>query len=577
MKNPKKLLLSGTVIFLFSANLFAQGPDTLWTRTYGGNDIDWGHSIQQTSDGGYIVAGWTASFGVGAWDVYLIKTNAQGDTIWTKTYGGPYVERAWSVQQTSDRGYIVAGWTKSYGAGSYDVYLIKTDANGDTLWTKTYGGTGDDRGHSVQQTLDGGYIIAGVWSYTTADKSIYLIKTDEDGDSLWTKTYGDTAECWSVQQTTDSGYIAAGKRCSDVYLIKIAAHGDSLWAKTYGGLDYDRGWSVQQTSDSGYIIAGWTASFGVGESDVYLIKTDTNGDTIWTRTYGRAGDDHGYSVQQTLDGGYIVAGLTEPFASGWNVIIDADVYLIKTDSVGDTLWTKIYGDDGRWYDGYSVQQTSDGGYIIAGGISTVSSGIINVYLIKTNPFSLLSPNGGEVLFWDSTYTVRWFWEKPLGSGAVYDIGLFLSIDGGNTYPYTIATGIHPDSTSYEWTVPHVSSNTCKVKIEIDTSGITYKEDESDDVFTITQTVIKEQNEHISQNKDIYIIYHPNPFTSEVSVKCSGISEKQKVALEIYDVSGRLVKSVTLTTNHLSLGTDLKPGIYFLKANGKNIGKVVKVR
>ncbi|MCK4397010.1 T9SS type A sorting domain-containing protein [candidate division WOR-3 bacterium] len=566
MKNLKKLLLSGTVILLFSANLFAQGPDTLWTRTYGGNDIDWGHSIQQTSDGGYIVAGYTASFGVGAWDVYLIKTNAQGDTIWTKTYGGPYAEWGCSVQQTSDSGYIVAGWTKSYGAGSYDVYLIKTDANGDTLWTKTYGGTGDDRGRSVQQTLDGGYIIGGVWSDNTGG-SIYLIKTDEDGDTLWTKTYGDTVECWSVQQTTDSGYIVAGYSYG-VYLMKIDEDGDSLWTRNYGETVGARGYSVQQTFDGGYIIAGW---IGFPNIDVYIIKTDVDGDSLWAKIYGGSNYDWAWEVQQTLDLGYIVVGLTQSFGSR-----GVNVYLIKTDSLGDTLWTRVLGGEGG-DGGYSVQQTLDGGYIIAGFTDSFGAGMQDVYLIKTNPFSLLSPNGGDVLFWDSTYTVRWFWEKPPGSGAVYDIGLFLSIDGGNTYPYTIVTGIHPDSTSYEWTIPHVSSNTCKVKIEIDTSGITYKEDESDDVFTITQTVIKEQNEHISQNKDIYIIYHPNPFTSEVSVKCSGISEKQKVTLEIYDVSGRLVKSVPITTRHLSLGTDLKLGIYFLKLNGKYVGKVVKVR
>jgi len=149
MKNSKKLLLSGTVIFLFSANLFAQGPDTLWTKTYGGENWDEGFSVQETSDSGYIITGRTNSFGVGQFDVYLIKTNANGDTLWTRTYGGINQDGGYSVQQTLDSGYIIVGMTASFGVDSGDVYLIKTDSIGDTIWTKTYGGIRYDCGYSV--------------------------------------------------------------------------------------------------------------------------------------------------------------------------------------------------------------------------------------------------------------------------------------------------------------------------------------------------------------------------------------------------------------------------------------------
>ncbi len=354
---------------------------TRWWRTYGGTDIEHGRSVQQTADGGYIIAGTTVSFGPGG-DVYLIKTDAQGDTLWTRTYGGTDYDYGYSVQQTSDSGYIIAGYTHSFGAVGDDVYLIKTNASGDTLWTRTYGGTSYDWGFSVQQTSDDGYIVAG---RTSEDGDVYLIKTNAYGYALWTWAYGGTG-CdygWSVQQTSDRGYIVAGLTLSfgagqsDVYLIKTNAYGDTLWTRTYGGTSSDYGWSVQQTSDGGYVITGYTLSSGAGDYDVYLIKTNAAGDALWTRTYGGPGDDYGYSVQQTSDGGYVVAGCTRSFGAGTK-----DVYLIKTNASGDALWTRTYGGTDFDY-GLSVQQTSDGGYIVA-GITASFGRDYDVYLIKTD-------------------------------------------------------------------------------------------------------------------------------------------------------------------------------------------------
>jgi hypothetical protein len=257
-----------------------------FAKTYGGTDGYWASSVQQTSDGGYIVAGYTDSFGAGDDDIFLIKTDANGNIIWAKTYGGIDNDRAFSVQQTSDGGYIVAGWTYSFGAGSRDFFLIKTDANGNIIWAKTYGGTSWDEATSVQQTSDGGYIVAGdTRSFSAGDDDIFLIKTDANGNIIWAKTYGGASydEASSVQQTSDGGYIVAGVTRSfsagwhDVLLIKTDANGNVQWAKTYGGTSVDVAYSVQQTSDGGYIVAGYTSSFGAGSSDIFLIKTDANG------------------------------------------------------------------------------------------------------------------------------------------------------------------------------------------------------------------------------------------------------------------------------------------------------------
>jgi len=327
--------LIATIIMMMRGLASAQ-PDTLWTRTFGGPRADHGYSVQQTADNGYIIAGETHSYGAGESDVWLIKTDANGDTLWTKTIGGPHYDDGYSVQQTTDGGYIIAGGTYKFSPlGNWDVYLIKTDASGNTLWTKSFGGTEGDYGYSVQQTTDGGYIIAGYTeSYSVGESDVWLIKTDANGNTLWTKTFGGTEKDYgrSVQQTADGGYIIAGYTESygaggyDVWLIKTEANGNTLWTKTFGGTDEDKAYSVQQTADGGYIIAGYTASYGAGRYDVYLIKTGADGDTLWTRTFGGTNWDDGYSVQQTADGGYIIAGDTHSYGAGWY-----DVYLIKTE------------------------------------------------------------------------------------------------------------------------------------------------------------------------------------------------------------------------------------------------------
>jgi len=215
---------------------FGQAPDTLWTKTFGGLDMDVGHSVQQTTDGGYIISGFTASFDPGTGlAVWLIKTDDSGDTLWTKIYGSNYGFSR-SIHQTTDGGYIVAG-TTSFG-GSKEFWLIRTDASGDTLWTKTFGGSSNEDCFSIQQTTDGGYILVG-----------------------------------------ETQSFSAGM--GDVWIIKTNASGDTLWTKAFGGSYYDVGMSVQQTSDGGYVISGVKNSLGgVNGVDVWLIKTDSSGDKL---------------------------------------------------------------------------------------------------------------------------------------------------------------------------------------------------------------------------------------------------------------------------------------------------------
>ena len=378
----KKLLL---VLMIGMMGVKGYGQ-IMFQKTYGGIGNDWGNSVRQTTDGGYIIAGYTSSYGAGNNDVYLIKTNNLGDTLWTKTYGGIGDDEANSVQQTSDGGYIIIGSTSSFGNGGTDVYLIKTDSIGDTLFTKTYGDSLDDVGYSVKQTLDGGYIISGSINCTGPGYgSIYLIKTTNTGDTLWTKIIDPsgnfTGNYWglSISQTSDGGYIISGITNilqKAAYLLKTDSVGNIIFIKSFIGVGNDFSYSIEQTFDGGYIIVGSRGDIGNG--DVYIIKIDSSGNMIFTKAYGDNAYEVGKSIEQISDGGYIIVGATQSIDSS----IDK-IYLLRINQVGDTLWTRIIGESYTLCSGTSVHQTNDGGFIISGVREDTISGV-KVYLIKTD-------------------------------------------------------------------------------------------------------------------------------------------------------------------------------------------------
>ena len=354
----RRLLLSATLLLGISFSSLAQ---ITFQRTYGGSGCDVAYSVQQTSDGGYVITGETQSFGAGSGDVYLIRTDPHGDTLWTKTFGGSGEDAGYSICLTNDGGFVVAGAKDYFNEPVPGVYLIRTNSVGDTIWTRTFGGSGTDAGYSVQQTSDGGYVVAGQTSLVGPGAAdVYLMKTNANGDLIWSRTYGGSGldGAYAVQETSDGGYIITGwwnSANAFVYVVKTDVNGDTLWTRRFRRVTGDYGSSVQETHDGGYVIAG------VSNYSIFLIKTNTTGDTLWTKAFGSA--RFHCTIQQTSDHGYVIA--TSNFQ---------DAYLVRTDEVGDTIWTRIFFGCGA----YSLQKTNDGGYVIAG-----ESGD-DAYMIKTN-------------------------------------------------------------------------------------------------------------------------------------------------------------------------------------------------
>jgi len=380
------------ISLLLSVNSTFAQPDTLWTRTYGGSLTDCFSNMQLTQDGGIIMIGYTYISNDNS-DFWLIKTDLDGDTIWTKTYGGDSYDYGLSVRQTQDGGYIVAGVSSIINY--FDAYLIKTDSLGNIMWDHTY--IGDDMYfcYCAIPTSDSGYIMTGFTEYSIYNlKDLLLIKTDDTGNQLWMQTIDN--DFWDVGcdilQTSDNDYIIAGHSGDSIYediiLVKTDSLGNILWQNTFGG-DYDeRGFSLQSTNDGGIIIAGRTSSFGSGMADIYLIKTDSGGNELWSRTYGGSFFDAGWSVKQTLDEGFIIGGYISPTYQD-----NPNVYIIKTDSLGNPQWDKTIGGDGD--DRSICLQIIEDGYLIAGNTNSFGNGGYDFYLIRLDAEGTLVEDFGN--------------------------------------------------------------------------------------------------------------------------------------------------------------------------------------
>ncbi|MGZ3862270.1 MAG: T9SS type A sorting domain-containing protein [Bacteroidia bacterium] len=340
-----------------------------------------GRDVLFTSDGGYILAGMTMTSTPGDSDIYVLKTDYAGNITWTQQFGGALPDYVYSFIPTADNNYFILGFTMSYGSGSYDVWLIKMDPSGTVLWTKTYGTSAQEEGHCIIPTADGNYIITG-----RANNDALLMKIDPQGNTLWTQTYGGAQyeTSHSVAQCNDGGYVLVGQTFSygaggaDVYVIKTDGSGNLSWQKTFGGVYDDEGKYVLANSDGTIIIDGQISSSSTFAGlDINVIKTDASGNVIWNQTYGGNDKDVTHMIQHTSDGGYVITGISRSF--GW---INPDMWLVKIDEFGTSMWTKNYG---SWYHDhcYAVKQTSDGGYVALGHQEDINN-VTHVFFVKTD-------------------------------------------------------------------------------------------------------------------------------------------------------------------------------------------------
>jgi uncharacterized delta-60 repeat protein len=392
----KKKILAIMFFLIFTSLLSLNAQ---WAITYGGSETDEAYSIQQTSDGGYIVVGTTWSYSIGDGDIWILKLSSTGAIEWQRYYGGGNYDYARCIKQTSDGGYIVGGSTFSFGAGEKESWILKLNSAGDIEWQHRYGGDKWDHVSSILQTDDGGYVIAGcTGSFGAGSVDFWILKLSSAGDIEWQETYGGSSEdkARSIQQTIDGGYIVAGWTNSfgdgdddDIWILKLTSEGDIEWQKAYGDSGYDKAQSIQQTLDGGYIVAGWTNSFGDGSGDdVWILKLNAAGDIEWHKIYSGSFNDRARSIQQTIDGGYIVAGCGYSFSAG----NDDDFWILKLTSEGDIEWQKKYGGNYSTEYAHAIQQTNDGGYVIAGTTRSWGAGEEDIWILKLSPSGEINPS-----------------------------------------------------------------------------------------------------------------------------------------------------------------------------------------
>lgn len=396
--NKTKFTLVALSFFCMQQVLQAQMVK--FRKVIGNTGYDYGYYAEQTPDKGYILIGSTSSFGENA-DMYAIKTDSMGIPQLHKSFGGINLEKGYSVKRTSDNGYILAGYTNSGGAGGYDMYMVKIDSLFATQWEKTYGGADWDFANSVQQTSDGGYILCGsTYSFGHGNQDYYLVKTDGNGDTLWTKTYGGAGDdiAKSVIQTSDGGYAltgftkSMGDSTGDFYTIKTNAMGDTLWTNRYGGAYADMANAIIETQAGDYLVAGECTNLVPGNAvEATLIRLNAAGAYDNNETFGGGSYDTYNGLSQNAEGKIALAGSTNSFGSNGDalvVVLNSDLSFYYA-----TTYGTLQNDQG-----YSIQPTADRGFIFCGYTNGYNNGLEDIYLIKTDTMGLSGSTGSETFY-----------------------------------------------------------------------------------------------------------------------------------------------------------------------------------
>ena len=635
------------ICLLLATGVFAQtAPAIQWQKCLGGIYDDQGLSFQQTADGGYIIAGTSISNDgdvsgnhinqyntAGSYDYWIVKLGASQNIQWQKSLGGSNTEVAWSVQQTADGGYVVAGYSDSndgdvtgWHGFAYDDWIVKLDASGNIQWQKILGGTNGDNAFSLQQTADGGYIVAGGSSSNDGDVSgnhpdafhdnsndAWVVKLDASGNIQWQKSLGGSGNdnAQSICQTVDGGYIVAGYSTSDdgdvsgnhnnindavgdAWVVKLEASGNIVWQKCLGGSANDFAKSIRQTADGGYIVAGGTTSNDGDVSnyhgayanvgDAWVVKLDASGNIQWQKCLGGTYDEVANSIQQTADGGFIVAGFSnsnDGDVSGRHGYYN-DAWVVKLTITGEMEWQKCLG--GTYDEGASsIQQTADGGYIVAGSSDSNNDGDVSgnhgypfgtsdYWIVKLDadialPLRLLSftgilENNATKLNWQSTNEIN---TKD-----------FIVERSANAINFSAIGKVNAQTSS---AITHSYHYTDNAPLP-GTSFYRLKMEDKDDRFTYSSVI------RINQEVRSEINITPNPVSNYTTISFK-LLQKQKILISIYDMAGRMVK--ILANAELQAGTHerswdtkdekgnaVSAGIYFLKIQSVNYSETRKL-
>jgi len=566
------------IFFLCIISSITHAQDSLWSKTFGGTNIDVAYSVEETADEGYIISGYTRSYGTASGrNLWLFKTDKAGNLIWNKTFGGNSDDEGAAAKQTLDGGFITAGHTSSFGSGAKDVFVVRTDSSGNEIWSRVFGGTSDEEAYGLEVLPDGGYMIACATSSATAgSRDGWLIRLTSAGNILWDKKFGglSTDGFRGIQRTTDGGFILTGWTASDgagilgnAWLVKTDSAGNILFNKNFGGSDADRGLGVQQTSDGGYILAGYTTSTGAGLDDMYVIKTDASGNQTWIKTFGGTGRDYGNAVKQTADGAYLIAGYTLSYGAGGD-----DLWLVKIDTSGTLLWQKTFG--GTASDvAYSMDLTTDGGYVIAGHTLSSGAGVHDAWLLRTVstvvPVELVSFSaeavGDEVI-------LNWVTASEVNNSG-FEIHRSTDRISFETVGFIAGKGTTTEKQYYTFSdVNPVTENSYYRLNQIDHDGSS----SLSDVIEVGR--LQPLNYQLSQN-------HPNPFNPSTVIRFT-IPETVYAELKVYNSNGEVIKmlvkgQVQAGEHRVTFDAGGLPSgmyIYRLEANGRTLsGKMILIK
>lgn len=550
-------------LFLFTISTlicYAQA-DSLWNTYQGGLQHDYANAMRSTDDGGLVVVGTTASYGSGAGDVWLLKYDSQHELTWSRTFGGSSIDQGWGVRQTVDGGYVIAGMTQSSGAGNADGWLIRTDADGNMIWNRTFGSSTYDWLTSVDLAQDDGFILCGIKGTSNALDEGWLIKTDSLGNVQWQRTYGwnDYDQLFSVIATDDGGYAmtgnsnpSAGGR-SRTWVVRTDASGDSLWSRVYGGQWGAGGRSIVQTFDGGFAIGGTWREFHDGDNDFQLIRINASGDTLWTNSYGNQYHDECNAMIQTSRGEFILAG---HLSTGWSEG-SKQYWFVKTDSSGGIIAEGDAGGIGQDI-ARAVAINGNGNVVLAGETHSFGAGMRDVWLVgfgNSEWLEVTTPNGGENWNTLNLQTIQW---NSSGFGSNVNIRLNRSYPGGTWEELAELMNL-PNTGSAVWYVSGASSSHCRFWIEnADEHSIL---DISDADFSITRGSLRLSESELdfgdvplhSSEVLTLLVINDGPDSLAISEVSSNHSDFQVENMqEVLRVGETLVIDVTFTANTIGL-------------------------